>query len=290
MQSSQEPLPVRGITSAYRQKRGRVGSKSKISGFFQPTFLGAQTQQQVETHPRPEQTKSFPKGAKIQNGDTRNHQNLSPTGRMGHLHRFQGRLFPHTDTGTVQEISKISRRGSDIPVQGSALWSVHSTLGVHCSKGGETDGHAQGYKDPPIPRRLVGEGFIPPNLSPTHSGSSKNMQKLGWLVNVEKSELEAKQVFNFVGYQFDLSAGQVRPTPDRWQNLQDKILEILSLPACPVRQFMSLIGLLTATEKQVHLGRLHMRPIQWHLKSNWRVPESLEKVIPIPSSLHPHGG
>ena len=92
---------------------------------------------------------------------------------MGHLHRFQGHLFPHTDTGTVQEISKISRGGSDIPVQGSALWSVHSTLGVHCgSKGGETDGHAQGYKDPPIPRRLVGEGFIPPNLSPTHSGSS----------------------------------------------------------------------------------------------------------------------
>ena len=37
---------------------------------------------------------------------------------------------------------------------------------------------------------------------------------------------------------------------------------------------MSLIGLLTATEKQVHLGRLHMRPIQWHLKNNWRTPES----------------
>ena len=31
-----------------------------------------------------------------------------------------------------------------------------------------------------------------------------------------------------------------------------------------------------------------MRPIQWHLKSNWRVPESLEKVIPVPKSLHPH--
>ena len=51
---------------------------------------------------------------------------------------------------------------------------------------------------------------------------------------------------------------------------------------------MSLIGLLTATEKQVHLGRLHMRPIQWHLKNNWRVSESLEKVIPVPRSLHPH--
>ena len=113
-------------------------------------------------------------------------------------------------------------------------------------------------------------------------------QSLGWLVNLEKSELEPKQVFDFVGYQFDLMAGRVRPTPDRWQNLQDKILEIMSLPTCPVRQFMSLIGLLTATEKQVHLGRLHMRPIQWHLKNNWRIPEALEKVILIPRSLHPH--
>ena len=51
---------------------------------------------------------------------------------------------------------------------------------------------------------------------------------------------------------------------------------------------MSLIGLLTATKKQVHLSRLHMRPIQWHLKSNWRIPESLEKRIPLPRSLHPH--
>ena len=113
-------------------------------------------------------------------------------------------------------------------------------------------------------------------------------QELGWLVNKEKSELTPKQVFNFVGYQFDLKEGKVRPTEERWQALTDKIRSMMSDPVCPVRKFMSLIGLLTATEKQVHLGRLHMRPIQWHLKNNWRVPESLEKVIPVPKSLHPH--
>ena len=113
-------------------------------------------------------------------------------------------------------------------------------------------------------------------------------RELGWLVNEEKSELEPKQVFDFVGYQFDLKEGRVRPTTERWQTLQSKIQEILSKPVCPVRNLMSLIGLLTATEKQVHLGRLHMRPIQWHLKNNWRVPETLEKTIPIPRSLHPH--
>ena len=102
-------------------------------------------------------------------------------------------------------------------------------------------------------------------------------RELGWLVNKEKSELDPKQVFNFVGYQFHLREGKVRPTPERWQTLADKILSILSSQVCPVWQFMSLIGLLTGTEKQVHLGRLHMRPIQWHLKNNWRVPESLER-------------
>ena len=104
----------------------------------------------------------------------------------------------------------------------------------------------------------------------------KMCQDLGWLVNLEKSELEPKQVFDFVGYQFDLRSGRVRPTPDPWQSLQDKLQALLLLPACPVRQFMSLIGLLTTTEKQVHLGRLHMRPIQWHLKSKKKKKKKLE--------------
>ena len=79
-------------------------------------------------------------------------------------------------------------------------------------------------------------------------------QDLGWLVNMEKSELDPKQVFDFVGYQFDLKEGKVRLILDRWQTLTAKIRELLTGPTCPVRQLMSLIGLLTATEKQVHLG------------------------------------
>ena len=113
-------------------------------------------------------------------------------------------------------------------------------------------------------------------------------RELGWVVNMTKSELVPTQVFNFVGYRFDLISGRVLPTQDRWQALQEKLRFIKSLPRCTVHQFMSLIGLLTATEKQVSAGRLHMRPLQWHLKKNGHVPEVLEKVIPVPQSLHPH--
>ena len=98
-------------------------------------------------------------------------------------------------------------------------------------------------------------------------------------MNREKSELDPKQVFNFVGYQFDLKEPKVRPTPEHWQVLTTKIQAILSGPAVYVYSQQQ--------EKQVHLGQLHMRPIQWHLKNNCRVPlESLEKVIPVPRSLH----
>ena len=112
--------------------------------------------------------------------------------------------------------------------------------------------------------------------------------RLGWVVNMTKSELVPQQVFNFVGYRFDLSQGLVKPTQERWIVLSQKISDLLNQQVCSVRQFMSLIGLLTATEKQVVAGRLHMRPIQWHLKRHWHVPESLEKIIPLPQSLHPH--
>ena len=112
--------------------------------------------------------------------------------------------------------------------------------------------------------------------------------RLGWVVNMTKSELVPQQVFNFVGYRFDLSQGLVKSTQERWMALSQKINDLLNQQVCSVRQFMSLIGLLTATEKRVVAGRLHMRPIQWHLKRHWHVPESLEKIIPLPQSLHPH--
>ena len=95
-------------------------------------------------------------------------------------------------------------------------------------------------------------------------------QQLGWVVNMNKSDLVPKQVFNFVGYLFNLITGRVLPTQDRWEALQKKLRFTKAHHQCTVRQLMSLIGLLTATEKQVSAGRLHMRPIQWHLKKNWQ--------------------
>ena len=37
-------------------------------------------------------------------------------------------------------------------------------------------------------------------------------QELGWMMNIEKSEQEPKQIFDFVGYPFNLREDKVRRT------------------------------------------------------------------------------
>ena len=177
-QSSQEQLPVRGITSAYGQKCHRTGKTQNISEFFQLTFPSPQTGQQVAAHTGPQQSEPIPQGREIQNGNSGNYPDLPPTRGVGDLNRFPGCLLPYTNTRAIQEIPEISCPGANISIQSTTFRSVNSPSGVHgCSKGGKTNGHTHGYKNPPVPRRLVGQSHIPPGLLSTHSGSGSLMPK-----------------------------------------------------------------------------------------------------------------
>ena len=59
----------------------RTGTQTNIPRVFQPTIPGSQTQQQMEANPRFEQSKSLSQNREIQDGDSGNHQNLSPKRR-----------------------------------------------------------------------------------------------------------------------------------------------------------------------------------------------------------------
>ena len=82
-------------------------------------------------------------------------------------------------------------------------------------------------------------------LMAIHKGRIIHQYLDDWLVKATshrgclRHTLDLVKICQSLGYQFDLMAGRVRPIPDHWQNLQDKILEILSLLVCPVQQFMS---------------------------------------------------
>ena len=109
-----------------------------------------------------------------------------------------------------------------------------------------------------------------PTKESCHQGTQSLLalcQELGW--NIQNQSWNQSRCSEFVGYQYDLLHGLVKPTQNCWEAIFQKMESILANPTCRVRKFMSLIGLLTATEKQVPLARLHMRTIQWHLKRHW---------------------
>ena len=146
---------------------------------------------------------------------------------MGHVHRFKDAYF-HI------RIQNQSRKYLRFHVQGKtyqfkALLSVHSSLGVHCSdqevkllalqKGIRIDQYLDYW--------LVWARSHHTCLQRTQTLVAL-CQDLGWLVNMGKSKLNPKQVFDFVGFQFDLKEGKVRPTLDRWQTLTTKIRKLLT--------------------------------------------------------------
>ena len=75
-QSNQTVLPFRGTVSADKQKCSRTGGKSKLTGVLQPAIFGAQTQQPVETDPRPEHLEHLFKHRDVQDENPRDNKNL----------------------------------------------------------------------------------------------------------------------------------------------------------------------------------------------------------------------
>ena len=94
----------------------------------------------METHPGPEHSEHLPKHRVVQNGDPRDNKDLPSDRGVGHFHRLQGSILPHTNSQSVQEVHAFSHPGSVLPVQSPTLWSVHSTYGVHSGgQRGQTD-------------------------------------------------------------------------------------------------------------------------------------------------------
>ena len=107
----------------------------------------------METGSAPEHLERLSKHRVVQNGDPRDNKNLPTVRGVGHIHRFQRRILPYTNSQSVQEVHAFSHPEPVLPVQSTSLWPVYSTHGVHSGgHRGQTDGFTEGYKNPPVPR------------------------------------------------------------------------------------------------------------------------------------------
>ena len=114
------------------------------------------------------------------------------------------------------------------------------------------------------------------------------VQELGLVINYEKSEFEPTQKIDFLGYPFDLIQGKVFPTEKKLKILEKSVLDMEITSQTTPRLLMSLTGVQASIEKTIPMGRLHMRPFQWYLKTNWQYPQSLDLKIPVSNLLKKH--
>jgi hypothetical protein len=92
---------------------------------------------------------------------------------------------------------------------------------------------------------------------------------LGLLINYLKSDLVPKQIFDFVGIHYDLIKFIVTPTTQNISKVQSSVSRITKSQSLPAQTWQSIIGLISSQDKLVPLGRLHVRPFQWHLATRW---------------------
>ncbi|XP_067685443.1 uncharacterized protein [Haliotis asinina] len=112
--------------------------------------------------------------------------------------------------------------------------------------------------------------------------------KLGWIINLKKSDLTPMQDLVFLGARFNTAQGIVSLAPDRIVKVQRTVFQFLEFPRATARTWLHLLGTMAATVDVVWRARLRMRPIQQALAQLWSHSESYETILETPAWLIPH--
>ena len=131
MQTPSEPLPEGSFACTDSQKGSRESQGLNFSNLFEQTIYSSKTKSEMAPNPGSQCSKQVFERKNIQNGDPRNNPNLFARREMGDIAGLQRRLFPHSNTQLVPEVSPVSLPEPNLPVPRSSLWPLKSSYGVH---------------------------------------------------------------------------------------------------------------------------------------------------------------
>ena len=100
------------------------------------------------------------------------------------------------------------------------------------------------------------------------------------MINETKSDLVPSQSAKYLGMTIDTGAGKVFPSLARVEKFLTVAERFCSMQSPPAQLWQVILGHLASLERLVPHGRLRMRSLQWHLKSQWS-PESDPPSLPV---------
>ena len=177
---NQKHVPKRSPGRSHAQVGSGKGSCQVVPGLLQPSLPSSETEQKMEANLRSQSPQFVPQYRHFQNGNTGDDPVILERRGVGHVARFQRRIFPHPNCTKVKKVSQVLPVQSDLSVHSPTFRSGHSSSGVY--QGGQrskTHDSSEGYQDPPVPRRLVAESPFPGTLPTTYPDPLGPMSAVG---------------------------------------------------------------------------------------------------------------
>ena len=189
-QISSDPVRVQGPTKrpslghlypvSLVKERYRKGGKCKISLVLQSPVPSTQASPKVEASHRLKQAQHFSTYRKVQNGNSRVHQDFPGSRGVGIVDRPVRRIPTHPHPSKLKEISKVLLQGPGVPVHLPTFRTGHSPPGLYNDrKGSETNGPLKRTQNSPIPGRLADQVPVSGGIPSGHTGSCRPNPILG---------------------------------------------------------------------------------------------------------------
>ena len=219
--SPQEQLPAGGIAFPPSKTSGQKSKDSVLSGFLQQALYCPQTRSKVASNLRSQCSQPVSQGQNFQDGDPRIHLPVIATRGVGHVARLHRRLLPHPYRSKLKEVPQIPLSESNLPIQGSPIWPVHSFNGVYnLDKRGQTYGSGEKYLDAPIPGRLVYPGKRQGHMFSGHPNSPGIVPGIGLGREPQKIRTGPQAAFQFCGLPVRFGAGGSQTYPRKVESSQ----------------------------------------------------------------------
>ena len=152
----------------------------KSLGFYSRLFLVPKPRQRWRPVSRPKQAQYFSIRRKVQNGNSRVHQDLPDSRGVGIVDRSVGCLPAHPHPPKLKEIPKVLLQGSGVSVHLPPIRTSHSPPGLYNDcKGSETNGPLKRTQNSPIPGRLADQVPVSGGSPSGHSGGGRPNPVLG---------------------------------------------------------------------------------------------------------------
>ena len=260
-----------------------IRSTIALPRILQPNILGSQDRRVLPTSIRLEILEPIcPKG-EVQNDHSQNSDKCDAQGGLGCEYRSERRVLSYPYSRSVQATgseffnSEPYRLTSAPRVFTKVILPVghHAHLHAVC---------LLQYLDDWLlrsPNKLL--------LAQQTSWLLDIIRRVGFVLNVPKSQLVPTQRLIHIGVEYHLDLGLMFPPMNRVQKFEDRIATLLSVSVTTAYFWLSLLGLLSSATDAIPLGRLHLRPLQLYLLAHWApVSINLKALIPVRHDLLDH--